>query len=120
MAHMRRVFLFGLLGLLTSGQALWGADIAGKWLFVMQTEGGERQITADFRMDADQVTGKWDTSDVKGTFKDGALELSFPVTPQETGETHTLKITGRLDGEALSGKWEFGEYSGTYKATRKT
>jgi hypothetical protein len=63
------------------------------------------------------VTGKWDKSDVKGTFTDGKLNLEFPINSEEAGPG-TLKIKGDLANDALTGTWEFQEYNGTFKATR--
>jgi hypothetical protein len=93
------------------------AGIAGKWDFVLDTEGGERKAPAEFTLDGDNVTGKWGGADVKGTFTDGKLDLSFPFTSDEAGPG-TLGIKGKLDGEALVGDWSFQTYSGTFKATR--
>jgi hypothetical protein len=91
--------------------------VSGKWHFVLQTEGGERTANPDFQLDGDQVTGKWDNADVKGTFKDGKLDLAFPYNSDEAGPG-ALKIRGELKGDTLTGTWEFQEYSGSFKATR--
>ena len=94
--------------------------INGKWHFVMDTPGGDRLIDADFTVAADgRVTGKWGTTDVAGTYKDGKLDLNFSTTSEESGETAPLKVVGKLDDAgALVGTWEFSAYSGTFKATR--
>jgi hypothetical protein len=96
------------------------AGINGKWHFVMDTPGGDRLIDADFTVAADgKVTGKWGTTDVAGTYKDGKLDLSFQTTSEETGQTAPLKLVGKLDDTgALIGTWEFSAYDGTFKATR--
>ncbi len=94
-------------------------DISGKWHFVYQTDGGDRDSDANFKIDGDQVTGKWNgTADVKGTFKDGALDLAFPYNSDEAGMTATLKMRGKLQDGKLAGNWEFADYSGTFVATR--
>ena len=93
-------------------------DISGKWHFVMQTEGGDRDREATFQLDGNKVTGKWDDADVQGTFDGGKLELEFPVTSEEVGKG-TLKIKGELAEDSLTGTWEFQTYSGTFKATRE-
>jgi hypothetical protein len=94
--------------------------ISGKWHFVLETPGGDREVDADFTVDNDgNVTGKWGPSDVAGTYKEGKLDLTFPFTSDEVGTTADMKITGKLDETAaLAGDWEFSEYNGTYKATR--
>lgn len=94
--------------------------VNGKWHFVLETPGGDREVDADFTVDADgNVTGKWGNSDVAGTYKDGKLALDFQFTSEEVGATASMKIDGKLDDTAaLTGDWAFTEYNGTYKATR--
>jgi hypothetical protein len=96
-----------------------GADVAGTWAFVIDTPGGERNVTVVMKLEGEKVTGTWDDQPLEGTFKSDALDLSFPFTSAESGQKDTLKVTGRLEGDTLSGDWSFGEYGGTYKATRK-
>lgn len=96
--------------------------ISGKWHFVLATPGGDREVDADFTVDPDgNVTGKWGSSDVVGTYKEGKLALDFQFTSEEVGTTAAMKIDGKLDDmTALAGDWAFSEYNGTYKATRPT
>jgi hypothetical protein len=96
------------------------AGINGKWHFVMDTPGGDREVDAEFTVAEDgKVTGKYGTTDVAGTFKDGKLDLNFSMTSEESGETAPLKLVGKLDETAaLVGTWEFSAYNGTFKATR--
>jgi hypothetical protein len=96
------------------------AGINGKWHFVLATPGGDREVDADFTVDPDgNVTGKWGSSDVAGTYKDGKLALDFQFTSEEVGATAAMKLDGKLDDTAaLAGDWAFSEYNGTYKATR--
>ncbi len=96
------------------------AGINGKWHFVLDTPGGDREMDAEFSVDADgKVTGKFGATDVAGTYKDGQLNLEFSMTSDETGETAPLKIAGKIDDTAaMTGTWEFSSYDGTFKATR--
>jgi hypothetical protein len=96
------------------------AGINGKWHFVLETPGGDREVDADLTVDADgNVTGKWGAADVAGTYKEGKLALDFQFTSEEVGTTAAMKIDGKLDDTAaLAGDWAFSEYNGTYKATR--
>jgi hypothetical protein len=96
------------------------AGINGKWHFVLETPGGDREVDADLTVDSDgNVTGKWGNADVAGTYKDGKLTLEFQFTSEEVGATAAMKIDGKLDETAtLGGDWAFSEYNGTYKATR--
>jgi hypothetical protein len=95
------------------------AGLNGKWHFVLDTEGGDREMDAEFSVDADgKVTGKFDKTAVAGTFKDGHMDLAFEMTSEEAGETATFKLVGKLDDAgALTGTWEFSSYSGAFKAT---
>lgn len=93
-------------------------DVSGSWAFVLQTEGGERNSTATFKVDGKAVTGTWgEKTEVQGTFENGTLDLSFPFTSDEVG-SGTLTLKGKLAGEEISGDWSFSQYSGTFKATR--
>lgn len=94
--------------------------VTGKWHFVLDTPGGDRDIDAEFAVDADgKVTGKFGKGDAAGFYKDGKLDMNFEITAEETGETGPMKLVGKLDETAaLTGNWEFSSYSGTFKATR--
>ncbi len=94
------------------------AGLTGKWHIVLDTPGGDRELDANLQLNGEQVTGKWATSDVAGTFKDGALSLNFPFTSEEVGATAAFKVSGKLDGDTITGTWEFTEYNGTLKGTR--
>ena len=102
----------------TDASAMTG--IVGKWHFVLETPGGDREADADLAVDQDgKVTGKFGTSDVAGTYKDGKIDLDFSFTSDELGQTAELKFSGQLDDtSALTGTWEFISYNGTFKATR--
>jgi hypothetical protein len=96
------------------------AGINGKWHFVLETQGGDREVDADLTVDNDgNVTGKWGNADVAGTYKEGKMSLNFQFTSDEVGITSAMKIDGKLDDTAaLAGDWAFSEYNGTFKATR--
>jgi len=94
--------------------------VNGKWHFVLETPGGDREVDADFTVDPDgNVAGKWGNADVAGMWKDGKLALKFQFTSDEAGVTDAMNINGKLDEtSALTGDWAFSEYNGTFKATR--
>jgi len=97
-----------------------GSGLDGKWHFVMDTPGGDREMDAEFAVDPDgKVTGNYNKTAVAGTFKDGKMDLSFEMTSEESGETAPLKLVGNVDAAGtLTGTWEFSSYSGTFKAMR--
>ena len=93
--------------------------VNGKWHFVFETPGGDREFDADFTVDAEgKVSGTFGKSNAAGTYKDGHLQLAFDTTTEE-GETGQLQIDGKLDETAtLTGSWAFSSYDGTFKAAR--
>jgi hypothetical protein len=92
-------------------------DISGKWHFVLDTEDGNRDVEAQFKVTGDQVTGTWQKADVKGTFRGTDLDLAFPLTSAEAGMTATLKLKGKLSDGKIKGTWAYAEYSGEFTAT---
>ncbi len=106
------------IGLMLAVGTARAADISGKWIFTFDTEDGERRSVAVFHLEGQNVTGKWDAADVKGTFADGKLNLSFPFTSPEASMTGTFKLMGRLDSDTIVGKWDFEGHGGTFTAKR--
>jgi hypothetical protein len=92
----------------------------GSWHFVLDTPGGDREMDAEFTVDADgKVTGTFGKTSAAGTFKDGKMSLDFEMTAEETGETAHMKILGTLDDKgAMEGNWQFASYDGTFTAFR--
>ena len=91
----------------------------GKWHFVFDTQGGDREFEAEFFVDADgKVTGIWDKTPVAGTYNDGHMQLAFETTSQEANETAQLQLDGKIDDSStITGSWVFSSYDGTFKAT---
>jgi hypothetical protein len=115
---------YSLDGTIAAGEARAGGsfgsrttDISGKWHFVLDTEDGNRDVEAQFKVTGDQVTGTWQKADVKGTFHGSDLDLAFPLTSEEAGMTATLKLKGTLTDGKLKGTWAFADYSGDFTAT---
>jgi hypothetical protein len=119
---MRKIALFtlALAAALFSYRAVSASDpITGKWTFVFETGDGQKEVTAELKLDGDKVGGKFaGKADVKGIFKDQKIDLAFPYEYEEGNITDTLKITGKLEKDALAGDWTFSQYSGTYTARR--
>jgi hypothetical protein len=117
---MRFTFIalgFSLLALVTLTAA---ADVSGNWRFVLDTPGGPREQSANFMLTGEQVSGKWNGTDVKGTFKEGKLDLRFLFSSPEAGVSADFIIKGTIKDGELTGEWRFSEWSGTFTATRVT
>lgn len=69
-------------------------------------------------LSGEQVSGKWDGTDVKGTFKEGKLDLRFPFSSPEAAVSADFIIKGTMKDGELTGEWRFSEWSGTFTATR--
>src|ERR1700722_7219389 len=62
-----------------------GSNVSGKWHFILDTPGGDRDIDAEFTVDADgKVSGSWGKSSALGTYKNGSLNLDFSFYSDET------------------------------------
>ena len=93
--------------------------INGKWHFVFDTSGGERDANAEFTVDAEgNVTGTWEKVPATGTYKDGHLVMNFDVTAEDLNETATLHLDGQMDdSNTITGTSTFSSYDATFKAT---
>ena len=116
MAMAVTVLGLGLIAPATRAQDA-AVTVTGKWHFVLNTEGGDREVEANFEHDGSKITGKFGKDDAKGSYDDGKLKMEFPVNSEEVGPG-TMKLTGKLGKDVLTGDWEFQTYSGSYKATR--
>jgi hypothetical protein len=112
--------MLGAILLTRASVSAAATGLDGKWHFVMDTPGGDREMDAEFAVDPDgKVTGNYNKTPVAGTFKDGKMDLSFEMTSEESGETAPLKLVGKVDDAGtLTGTWEFSSYGGTFKAAR--
>ena len=96
------------------------ADIAGKWNFVWETEGGQRRTTMTLRVSGERVEADMQGSPrpLSGTWKEGKVELQGAVYSQEGGGEGTFKLSGRLDDGKLKGSASWNEHPVTFTATR--
>jgi hypothetical protein len=94
--------------------------INGKWHFVLDTPGGDREFEAEFTVDAEgKVTGTFGKTSAIGIYKDGKMNLDFQMTSEESGDTAQMKVLGKLDDSAiLTGNWQFSSYDGSFRAFR--
>ena len=45
------------------------SNLDGRWQFVLDTPGGERDVDVLFKVDGDNITGTWEFGEYKGDFK---------------------------------------------------
>jgi hypothetical protein len=109
-----------LLLIVLAAAGLLGADLNGKWNFVWQTPGGERQSTLTLTQDAEKVEAHF--PDVKepvpGTFKDGKLSLVGRLYSPEAGESADFRLDGTLSGAELKGTGSWGEHELSFTARK--
>jgi hypothetical protein len=115
LARLLVLSLVVVVWMMPTAQAL---ELTGKWNFVFNTEGGTRNTAVTLQLNGDQVSGKFDKSDVKGTFRDGKLDLKFPHYSPEGGFEAELSMQGVAQGEDLRGDWEYGEHGGSWTASK--
>jgi hypothetical protein len=113
---IRRLILTMALAVCLGGAE---ATIAGTWEMTMDTPGGDRKASPTFTLEGTKVGGKWDTSDVKGTFESGKLELEFPLTSGEAGYSAAFKVSAKLEGGVLKGTWSWSTYGGSLTGKKK-
>jgi hypothetical protein len=117
--HLFAVFTCVLAAFATTAQT---AEVDGPWHFVINTDDGTRDAAVVIHSKGQALSGTWNGDEVPemGTFKDGALDLSFRYNSDELGVTDTLSLKGKLADGKLSGRWSFTQYAGTFVATRST
>jgi len=108
----------GCLLILVLALPALAAGLDGKWDFVFQTEAGVRRATATFQVEGEKVTGKFLTFDVKGTFANDKMNLSFPFVYEDGNLKGPLNLKATLEGGKLKGDFEFVGHVGTFEATR--
>ena len=97
----------------------FGSELDGKWNFVFETEGGDREFPITLSVKGKDVTGKMgEDAAVKGVFENGLLKLEFPFYSEEVGIKADVVITGKLESGKLTGDWEFDVYTGAFEATK--
>lgn len=91
--------------------------LAGKWHFVLDTQGGDRELDANFTVADGKVGGTFGKGEAKGTVNGEKFSLEFPFDSDEVGKG-TMKVDGKLATDQLTGSWSFQTYDGSFKATR--
>jgi hypothetical protein len=107
-----------------------GSDAAGTWDVKLMTDSGIFDGTLQLRRDGNALAGTWsgalgDNREVKGTWRDGYVEVSFPGEwPNKmidgTAGAVTTTLAGWFDGASGSGRSKIEPRAdGRWTATRK-
>jgi hypothetical protein len=105
--------------LLAAAPAFCASDLDGNWNMTFNSDDGDRQVPATFKVENGQVTGRFaEKGDVKGTYSEGKLELKFPFVYEEGGLEGDLKLTGKVAEGKITGNWEYAGYAGTFSAAK--
>src|SRR5215467_4422535 len=111
-----RRLAFAVLGFvaLTGSLAASVADIAGTWNLTVNTQAGTGTPTLVLIQNGETLTGtytgRFGTSPIKGTYKDGAIAFSFDVSgPMGSAQ---VSYTGKVDGDSMSGSMQMGSMAG--------
>ena len=109
-----------LLLLVMSAVGLLGADLNGRWNFVWQTPGGERQTVLRFEQKTEHVEAFFPETKqpVTGTLKDGRLSLSGRVFSSEAGQDADFHLEGTLSNGELKGTGGWGEHPLSFTARK--
>jgi len=83
-----------------------GADVGGKWVAQMQGPNGEaRDITFNFTINGDQVTGTVTTPRGDNQISDGKIsgnQITFTEVMDFNGNKRTIQYTGKLSDDGNS------------------
>jgi len=109
--------LCGLALFLLVGSAI-AADINGTWNFAFIYQGSEHPRTMTLTVNGDQVTVKSGEDIMKGTFRNGKLEIAGERFDEEAGYKATFKLSGTLEGDQIKGTATWDTYDLTFTATR--
>ena len=102
--------IFALMGSLAAS----AADIAGTWNLTVTTQAGTGTPTLVLVQNGETLTGtytgRFGTSPIKGTYKDGTIVFSFEVSGP-MGSTQ-VSYTGKVEGDSMSGSMQMGSMAG--------
>jgi hypothetical protein len=106
-----------------------GSEASGTWQVKCGTDAGPFAGELQLKREGAKVTGTWSgelgkDKPISGTWRDGYVELSFPVewpTDQKgTVENATATLAGWIDGDAASGRAKVAERAdGRWTGARK-
>ena len=110
--------LMTVLAIALLAQFALAAGVEGKWSFVFSGEGGDYPFDFTITGDGDNVVCTSGESELKGSFKDGALDVTGDFYVADAGYSAPLTIKGKLADEKLSGDATWDVYQTTFTATK--
>jgi hypothetical protein len=100
-----KIFLMAAAVLIALSASLWAADVAGKWIANAPSSQGNVDITLDFKVDGEKITGTLDNPDVgPADIKDGIVkgdEISFHVVREFGGNELKIVWKGKISGDEI-------------------
>ena len=94
------------------------ADLSGNWNFAFNTEAGMIEAPVALTVDGENVTAKMGETELKGTVREGKLEVSGNHYSPEAGYEAEMKLVGKVDGNKISGDGAFDIYTFTFTAEK--
>ena len=112
--RLRALGTFTLMFAILCSVSAAAEDIGGTWNLAVTTSAGAGTPTLVLIQDGETLTGtytgRFGTSPIKGTFKDGAIAFSFEASGP-MGSAH-VSYTGTVDGDTMKGSMQMGAMAG--------
>jgi hypothetical protein len=91
--------------------AAFAADITGTWTLTVETPGGTRQSTFEFRQDGKNLTGTMHSrmGDTPLTGSINGDDVSFSVTRERDGQQVRIDYSAKVEGAKMTGTVKFGD-----------
>jgi hypothetical protein len=102
-----------------------GGEAAGTWYVTFASDAGRYTGTMKLRRENGALAGTWSGAfgpgqPIRGTWRDGYVELTFDGTWPERPGTVTATLTGWVDGDAAKGRMKVeGRADGRWTANRE-
>ncbi len=93
-----------LMLVLFAASTAFGADLAGKWTAVFDTQIGEQKYTYDLKVAGDVVTGTANNADGESAIQEGKLKgdtVTFVENAKIQGMDIRIEYTGTIAGDEI-------------------
>jgi hypothetical protein len=97
--------------LAVSAAAAFAADITGRWTLTVETPGGTRQSTVEFKQDGKNLTGAIHSQvgDAPLTGSVDGDQVSFSVTRERDGQQFKIDYSAKVEDAKMTGTVKFGD-----------